>query len=843
MLNRVMYENSGPEGHPVLEVIQAEPKGETAAHLFVPLKRTTLQGSVVGPLAALRLVQHFGFTRAQSDKVMEAVYRFPLPGDAAVMDVTVRFGEVEIQATLKERAQAEEEYEAAKRQGQQAALATRESPDVFTLQVAGLQPDQDIVVETSYVQLARAEGQGWSLRVPLTTAPRYTRSDEYTARHAQGQPLWVMRDPGHRFALDLTLQGAAQVSSPTHDLDTTPSDRGVRVHLRQGEVVPDRDCLLVWTPTRAEAQPTLQAWTYADETAAYDYSLALAVPPRTVGEADLKPREVILLVDRSGSMDGPKWAAAEWAVKQFLGGLRPQDVFTLGMFDNVAEWYLPKPREATAERVNKAVKFLEERGPRGGTELGVALEQALRMERVAGEVARHLLLVTDAQITDEGRVFRLASDEAERADYRRISVLCIDAAPNSFTATELADRGRGVARFLTSSPQEEDITTALDQVLADWAAPVQVGLRLEVNREGLAPAQGVALPGRAPGWSAFDLGDLPAERPVWAVMRSPRGAGEMTVRLVTPEGRVLAHATPRPVQLGEQGAGLKALFGARRVLGLEYLMHAGFSGQDLRGQLERLGYRADEAPISEGKPNVYAENQRAEAEKALRGLLVREALAYGLASAETAFIAVRREAGRPVEQTVVVANALPAGWSEHFLGGPVRLAMASAPMASGSGGGPMFAKATPRAMIGDSFLAAPSTPRASRGTPPPPPQPKTFAVFAGVPRVEQGQVVLFDSVRREDKGKPLPSRMLTRLRVQFSGTAPTQQALAGLTLLLFVDDMTTPRARVRLADLVKQGGERPLNVARGPKQAVRLVLLDEQGVWAQAAPSLTVELG
>ncbi|MCW5850100.1 MAG: VWA domain-containing protein [Anaerolineae bacterium] len=841
MLNRVMYENSGSEGHPVLEIIPAEPR--KTERQFVPLKRTTLQGSVVGPLASLLLAQHFGFTRQQSDKVIEAVYRFPLPGDAAVVAVTVRFGEVEIRAALKERAQAEEEYEAAKREGQQAALATRESPDVFTLQVAGIQPDQDVVVETSYVQLARAEGQGWSVRIPLTTAPRYTRSDEYTARHAQGQPLWVMRDPGHRFALDLTLEGAAQVMSPTHALDVTPGDAGRRVRLREGEVIPDRDCVLVWTPTRDETHPTLQAWAYADEAAGYDYFLALAVPPARMGETDLKPREVILLVDRSGSMDGPKWAAAEWAVKQFLSGLRPQDVFTLGMFDNVAEWFLDKPGAAAPDRLQQAVKFLEERGPRGGTELGVALEQALRMGRVTGEYARHLLIVTDAQITDEGRVFRLASDEARRPDYRRISVLCIDAAPNSFTATEVADRGRGVARFLTSNPQEEDITTALDQVLADWSAPVQVGVRLEVNRSGLAPAQGVALPGGAPGWSALDLGDLPAERPVWAVARSPRAAGEMAVRLVTSAGRVLAHATPLPVQLGEQGAGLKALFGARRVLGLEYLMHAGFGGQDLRDQLERLGYRADDGLVTEGPPNVYAENQRAEAEKALRGLLVREALTYGLASAETAFIAVRREAGQMVEQTVVVANALPAGWSENFLGGPVRLAMASAPMASRSGGGPMFAKAR-RASSGlRSFVSGAVASQAAPDSAPPPPQPKLFAIFTGVPPMDQGQAVLFDSTRTEDKGKALPSGTLARLRVHFSGTAPTPDALAGLTLLLFVDDMTTPRARVRLADLVRQGGDRPLNVARGPQAAVRLTLVDEQGVWAKAAPPLTVELG
>jgi len=187
----------------VLEILDGEERRQ-----FVPLKRTELKGEIVGPLGSFHLTQVYGYSKEQMDKVLEAVYRFPLPGDAAVTGVTVRFGEVEIRAELKERGEAEKEYEEAKQEGRQAALATRESPDVFTLQVAGIQRDEDVAVETSYVQLAKPEGDAWSLRVPLTTAPRYVRSDELTSRPAHGQPLLLLRDPGHRFVLDVTVRGA-----------------------------------------------------------------------------------------------------------------------------------------------------------------------------------------------------------------------------------------------------------------------------------------------------------------------------------------------------------------------------------------------------------------------------------------------------------------------------------------------------------------------------------------------------------------------------------------------------------------------------------------------------------
>src|SRR4051812_3601705 len=171
MFNPKCYENSQPDGFGVLEVVGdgREGDGDHPQRRFVPLRRTELRGDVVGPLAGLRLIQVFGYSASQCDRVIEAVYRFPLPGDAAVTAVRVGFGDVSIRAELAERRKAEADYEAAKKEGRQAALATRESPDVFTLQVAGLKPDQEVTVETSFVQLARPEGAGWSLRIPLTT--------------------------------------------------------------------------------------------------------------------------------------------------------------------------------------------------------------------------------------------------------------------------------------------------------------------------------------------------------------------------------------------------------------------------------------------------------------------------------------------------------------------------------------------------------------------------------------------------------------------------------------------------------------------------------------------------
>ncbi|MGH6629017.1 MAG: VIT domain-containing protein, partial [Burkholderiales bacterium] len=368
MFNPKSFANSRPDGMGVLEIMD----DNEWPRLFVPLKRTELSGEITGPLTCLRLTQTYGFSAGQCEKTLEAVYRFPLPGDAAVTKVRVSFGEVEINAELKERGQAEIDYTTARREGRQAALATRESPDVFTLHVAGIQPDQDITVETSYLQLARASGAGWSIRIPLTTAPRYVRGDELGSRHAQGQPLALLRDPGHRFALDLTLRGAGAVESNTHQLNTAQDGDGIRVTLRDGEVIPDRDCVLLWRPRQAGQSPAIQAWLHDDPASAQIYFLAMVAPPSAPASEGRAMREAILVVDHSGSMEGAKWAAADWAVKSFLYGMSERDRFALGLFHDTTRWFDSKPRQADGETIEDAIRFLETNKDSGGTELGVA---------------------------------------------------------------------------------------------------------------------------------------------------------------------------------------------------------------------------------------------------------------------------------------------------------------------------------------------------------------------------------------------------------------------------------------------------------------------------------------
>ena len=859
MLNPRAFYNSRPDGFGVLEVAEVPPTPD-APRRFVPLMRTDLTGTVTGPLATLTLTQTFALAEP-SGAVIEALYRFPLPGDAAVTGVRVRFGDVEIHTTLKEGEAAEAEYKEAKRTGRQAALVTRESPDVFTLALAGIRAGQDVVVRTDYVQLARPEGAGWSLRVPLTTSPRYVRDDEANSRHAAGQPLALLRDPGHRFALDLTFSDADHIASTTHALAV---DDG-RVRLRDGDVLPDRDCVITWRPNTAD-RPALRVWTHTDFASEKAYFLALCSPPKFANGKKV-PREVILLVDHSGSMEGAKWEGADWAVERFLAGLGEHDSFALGLFHDTTKWLAQRPRRATPEAVREAVAFLKANRDSGGTQLGVALEQALDRARSSETPSRHVFILTDAEVSDAGRILRLADNEFAKPERRRVSVLCIDAAPNAALASELAERGGGVARFLTSNPDEDDVTTALDEVLADWSAPVLTGLTLEVNRAGAEVAgRTVALISPGPA-SGIDVGDLPAGRPVWVIGRVPTGSEPLSFRLRTGAEVVAEHR----VEVKSAAPGLKALFGADRVRRLEYVMHANYAGEELRAELARLGY---ETPAA-GEAKVYAENARDASAKVVRELLVRESLAAGVPCSETALVAVRSEAGQPVTETRIIANALPHGWSDRFAGG-------AATLSGGLGGailGACYSMRAPTAAadtesVDSCLMEFPDTaieatrteadskphPKAKRKAAPskggsssigspsrlsgaapsrapiPPATDIHVSVAAGQHATADG-AVLFDSASG-DAGQ------FTFLSVAFADKGITADALdPELTLLLFVGDLAAPRARVKLADVLRQGGRRPLNIRLAAGQPVRLTLADPSAAWKGGVPAMEIVLG
>lgn len=858
MFNSHRYFNSRGDGHPVLEILPAPATtGQTAPGFFVPLRSSRMTGSITGPLATLTLTQTFAYSKSEFPAIIEALYRFPLPGDASVTGVKVKFGQVSIETLLKPRESAQSDYDKARDEGRQAVFMTRESPDVFTLAINGIKPDEPVEIETSFVQMAKSTGKGWSLRIPLTTAPRFVRPDESGQRQAGGQPLWPMRDPGHHFSMQLQINRAGQISAPGIDLALNKFETFTEITLAGNEIVPNRDLVLQWEDLNSTELNGFQIFSWTDPEDNFTYFLSgIAAPSSPSGK--IIPREIIILVDHSGSMEGAKWAAADWAVKAFLNQLLPEDRFNLGIFHDYTNWWASEPTPASAQNTQSAIAYLDSHKDSGGTELGMALEQALAMPRQPGDTARHVLLITDAEVSDSSRILSMVDTEQNSPFKRRISVLCIDSAPNALLAGEIADRSGGISVFLTSNPSEEDITSSLDDILDGFARPVYSDAILEVRARGLEASRQAVLESSEEQWMAIDIGDIPAGIHRWTCGRFLASAHTMVRFELAATGLETPVALDK--DLNEQmpaGHSIKALFGAGRLLVLEQLRGAGLDSQEVSNVLKRLGYLNASGPTEDhGKRKWrYTENEAQMLNTLVTRLLGEESMHYGLLSSETAFAAVRSECGLKSEYSVLVPSATPQGWdmplfSQHLAPSPI-------PCAPGPGNNVFRADVTAAMPT----MAAPKTSklrsrisgmmqaiktdipdfgaRAESGLAPLAEEIRStspeIVAFSGRITLQNGEETILDSQIPGTLPKhwdSIPDYLtLRRLELTFLGTPPNPAELDRNTvLLLYCADEAVPASRIRIAELIRQGGQRPLNISWNKTQVLRLVIQDPSGI-------------
>ena len=857
VLSAQRFDNSRDGGCSTLEVRETSRKGrKTPEARPVPLKETSVTGSVQGPLASLVLNQLFDCSFLKEGTAAEAVYRFPLPGDAILRGVTVSFGIVRIATRLTEREEAQAEYDEAVERGHQAALVTRESDDAFTLRIAGLTKDEPVRVETAFLLWLRPTAAGFALRLPLTLAPRYVRDDEATTPRSHAQPLESRWDPRHRVRLSLLCRGVVGAECPTNAIRTADEAGALRVTFAEDAVWPDQDLVLELRSAPRDADGPVRLDVFAAEDAACDGGtfLALAGAP-DAPEGAGAPRELLLLVDHSGSMEGPKWEAADWAVKILLSRLGDDDAFNLGFFHDTCRWMARTPVKATEKNRQRGERFIAESTDSGGTELGIALEQALAQTRGEGRVARHVVVLTDAQVSDHDRIAALLERESARGDFRRVSVVCIDAAPNEPLASAMAETGRGIACFLTSNPDEIDIATALDDLFLEFSRPLALGLRLESDTP-LAEATGKY----AGSGGALDLGDLAAGRPRWICgsFRRNGAVGPVAFRLKDDAGGTLASvsvdletsasASVDPESsAGEWADAVRGLYGALRVRRLESLVAAPRL-RNIPEILRRMGL------ASNVRETLYPENERL-ATADIAELLVRESLAAGIPCSKTAFVAVREEAGVKVSERLVVPNALPRGWDAGFAA-PMPCAMAPVCECEESMMPEGFAGAAPEPQAQAPVMrmmsvSAPGGRRSVsgilknmgllRGK-----KPQAMSAGSGFAAVQSAApaesaerllydgpvapggagAALFDGVAGEGFLAGLGFLRALVVEATFAEGAEAGEA----ELRILVNGFAA--AKVRLADLLRLGGRRPLNIRLrdGDRVSIELSGADPDGI-------------
>jgi Ca-activated chloride channel homolog len=363
------------------------------------MQRLWLTGRIL-PAGARLTVQHI-FKSAET-KPIEVIYSFPLPRDAALRSFRITGDGFEAHSELRETEAAVKAYEEGIAQGSLSTLARQYGDGLINLTVGNIQPGEQIAVYLELIAGVELRDDGFRFRFPFTLAPGYHSRARYAVVDSEGEmelpadefgdvilPRF-RQDPSalHQIGFDLAVESSLEIDelgSPSHAVRVRRENAGSsRVMLAHEKDVPDRDLVL-------DAHYRV----VAPQVLAGKGKFAAVIPSTAFGSKSEAPRRVVILLDRSGSMQGAPIAQARKAIEACLAALSETDLFGLLAFDNRVEVCDSHLLAGTRENRDRAHQFLDTIHARGGTLLVSGFQKAVELlERGGGDV----LILTDGQV-------------------------------------------------------------------------------------------------------------------------------------------------------------------------------------------------------------------------------------------------------------------------------------------------------------------------------------------------------------------------------------------------------------------------------------------------------------
>ena len=430
--------------------------------------------TVSGPTARARVTQVF---RNPTDHWMEAIYVYPLPAGGAVDTLKMVVGDHIVIGDIKARQEARVIYENARRDGKTAALTEQERPNIFTNSLANIGPGETVLVQIEYQEPVAESGNEFSLRVPLVVAPRYNPAPIVQSVDLQadgngwgpaGSDPVPDRDritpevlnpaenaPVNPTSITVHLQAGfplGEVRSHHHQVKIESPDETTRIVTLADRFVPaDRDFELTWKPA-ATIAPSVGL--FREHVGDSDYLLAFVTPPATAQATQQpRPREVVFVIDNSGSMGGASIQQAKASLLYALGRLQPGDRFNVIRFDDTMTVLFPATVPADVEHLGSAISFVNALEARGGTEMLPAMRAALTDDGADTDHIRQVVFLTDGAIGNEQQMFDTITAMRGRS---RIFMVGIGSAPNTYLMTRAAELGRGTFTHVGSVEQVDE---------------------------------------------------------------------------------------------------------------------------------------------------------------------------------------------------------------------------------------------------------------------------------------------------------------------------------------------------------------------------------------------------
>ena len=538
-----------------------------------PLKHTEVKAEVSGFLSRVTVTQDFENT---IENKIEAIYKFPLPQAAAVDDLTMLIGDRTVTGKIMRREEAKKAYDEAKQVGRVASLLNQERPNIFTQQVANIMPGQRIRIIISYVETLKYEDGSYEWSFPMVVAKRYTpaadpRQEAPAADADQNaspiNPTYARPGTraGHDISLEIDLDAGVPivgVNSESHETEVQQiNERRAVVRLKDRTTIPNKDFLLKYRV----AAGTINDAVLAHRSERGGFFTLILQPPQRVAAEDVMPKELIFVLDTSGSMEGFPIRKAIETMDLALNNLYPHDTFNLITFAGETSILFEQPVLATPENLHRAKKFLASRKSDGGTEMMNAIKAALQPSESHDHV-RIVCFMTDGQV---GNDFEILA-EVQKHPNARVFAMGFSSSPNRYLLDKMAEYGLGEVDYVSEAGDTSAVARRFNERVRN---PLLTDISIEWSNLPVAEVY----PKRIP-----DLFDV---KPVILSGRY-NGGGKGTIRL---KGKVAGHDFVRdiPVEWPEAEADhdvLATLWGRRKIDDLMSEEIAGIGDQTVRTQ-------------------------------------------------------------------------------------------------------------------------------------------------------------------------------------------------------------------------------------------------------------------
>jgi len=456
---------------PTMGLSILDDKGQVRA--VCPLERTEVESDIAGQIARVVVTQHFS---NPSTTPIEALYTFPLPHDSAVDGMKFQIGEREIVGEIKKRAEAAQIYQEAKANGQNAALLDQERPNIFSQRVANILPGQKIEVRISFSQPVVYRAGHYEWEFPTVVGPRFVTPQTPDAEKITPPITPEGIKAGHDLTMRVHLQSAVplgDISSALHPINVTRSgEREADISLKDGATLPNRDFVLRFAPRDNALQTGLLVRSNSDGSGWFQLVIQ---PPAAPPKAQIAPKEMVFVIDQTGSQMGAPIEKAKETMRYCIQNLNAGDTFQLLGFNTDVFPCFPKPVEATPENIARALAYLKPLEGAGGTDILKAADYALKIPDDPNR-PRIVCFMTDGYVGDDRQIIQYVRDHRGRA---RMFPFGVGNGVNRYLIDGMAREGRGIPEYALLNEDGKQIAQRfyerlanplLLDVKADWGA-------------------------------------------------------------------------------------------------------------------------------------------------------------------------------------------------------------------------------------------------------------------------------------------------------------------------------------------------------------------------------------